>query len=103
MSTVSSASDVMTDVDKERIDNGLAKELKDAGVDADIVDRLIRLLHECSVTTRGALRMFADDVPALIKQMFEGQAMGELKAKGLLASVRVRICALTPCPGSNTP
>ena len=102
MSTVSGASDVV-DVDMERLDDGLAKQLKAAGVDAGIVDRFIELLHQCSVTTRGALRMFADDVPALIQQMFDGQTMGELKAKGLLASVRVRICALTPCPGSHTP
>jgi hypothetical protein len=80
----------LRDSDKERIEDGLADELKRAGVDADLVDQFVALLGQCNVLTRGALRGFADDCPALITHMFEGQPLATLKANGLMATVRVR-------------
>ena len=56
-------------------------------LDADLVDQFVALLGQCNVLTRGALRGFADDCPALITHMFEGQPLATLKANGLMATL----------------
>jgi hypothetical protein len=83
--------------DSERHEGGLARNLKDSGVDSATVDRFIQILAVSFVTTQGALRLFADDLPALIDAMFEGEEMAGLKSKGFLAAVRVHASDTPHC------
>ena len=83
--------------DSERLEGWLARNLKDSGVDSATVDRFIQILAASFVTTQGALRLFADDLPALIDAMFEGEEMAGLKSKGFLAAVRVHASYTPHC------
>ena len=89
---MSSCASEMPDSDKERLRDGFADELVAVGVDQTRVDQFVQLLQDCCVTTRGALRLFAADVPALVNHMFKDEPgpMGQLRANGFLASIRVR-------------
>ena len=47
--------------DSELLSDGFAEGLRKIGLDSTKVDEFIGLLRDCNVTTRGALRLFADD------------------------------------------
>ena len=80
---------------------GLTEELKAAGLDASRVDEFMELLKQCNVHTRGALRLFAPQLPPLVDTMYDMETpLGPLQAKGFLASLRVSLTdarTSTPC------
>ena len=88
---MSSCTSEVPDADKELLRDGFADELVAVGVDQVRVAEFVQLLRDCSVTTRGALRLFAASLPALVDHMYhdERAPLGPLKAKGFLATVRV--------------
>ena len=95
---MSSFTSEFPDTDRELLRDGFADELVGVGVDKSRVDEFVQLLQDCSVTTRGALRLFAADLPALVNHMFKDEPapMGPLKAKGFVAAVRVRALRCLP-------
>ena len=62
---MSSCTSEVPDADKELLRDGFADELVAVGVDQVRVAEFVQLLRDCSVTTRGALRLFAASLPGL--------------------------------------
>ena len=95
----SESSEALCGSDDERLDPALADELTSRGLDAAKVSQFIGLLQQRSVTTRGALRLFAKEVDAVVFMMFDMETkLEELKARGFLAALRVRHSRPEPPP-----
>ena len=84
-------SDVPTPDDSEKLDPRLTNDLTNAGMPSEEVAEFISALKSCNILTYGALRLFSTEVEAVVQLNYdESTLIGKLKAKGFLATVRVR-------------
>ena len=76
--------------DLEPLDPRLPESLKKASLHAGKVDELMGLLSSCNIHTRGALLLFAPELEEIVSMMLDTTSpLGQMQAKGFLASLRV--------------
>ena len=84
------ASEIGSASDAEPLVPELADQLKGAGVNATKVDEFMGILSQCSVHSRGALRLFASSLESVTEMMYDTTIpLGKIQAKGFLAAVQV--------------
>ena len=81
--------------DEELVQTSLLPKLVKAGVNESTAEKLIEQLHACGVNSMGALRLFSAEPGTLeevVSLLFDVEAgtIERLKAKGLVATLRVR-------------